>query len=140
MLTVNELPVTSQQLAEATRKDTTLAKVYDHTLYGWPRSCTRYDKLYPFFIRKEELSIEDGCIVWGRRLVIPSTHTEHLLHELHTMYPGIVRMKSISRSFIARSFTAEKCPTRRTCQSMAMAMNTCWLSRKEQKDVLGCGR
>ncbi|KAK2147789.1 hypothetical protein LSH36_535g01006 [Paralvinella palmiformis] len=40
--------LTSQQIAEAARKDTTLA--YDHILHGWPRSCTRDDKLYPFFV------------------------------------------------------------------------------------------
>ena len=96
----NEWSVTSQQIAEATRKDTTLAKVYDHTLHGWPRSCARDDELYPFFVRKEELSLEDGCIVLGRRVVISSTYTEHLLHELHTMHPGIVTMNSISRRFM----------------------------------------
>ena len=96
----NEWSVTSQQIAEATRKDTTLAKVYDHTLHGWPRSCARDDELYPFFVRKEELSLEDGCIVWGRRVVIPSTYNEHLLHKLHTMHPGIVTMNSISRRFM----------------------------------------
>ena len=68
MLTVNELP-TSQQIAEATRKATILAKVYDHTLHG----CARDDEMYPFFVRKEELSLEDRYIVWGRRFIIPST-------------------------------------------------------------------
>ena len=98
MLTVNELPVTSEQIAEATCKETTLAKVYDHTLHGWPRSCARDDELYPFFVRKEELSLEDGCIVWDRRVVIPSIYTEHVLHELHTMHRRIVRMKSNARN------------------------------------------
>jgi len=96
MLTSNEIPATSQQIAEATRKDTvTLANVY-----GWPRSCARYYELYPLFVRKDELSLEDRCIVWGRRVVIPSTYTEHLLHELLTMHPRIVRMKSIARIFM----------------------------------------
>ena len=100
MLTVKELPVTTHQIAEATRKDTTLAKVCDHILHGWPRSCARDDELYPFFVRKEELSLEDGCIVWDRRVVIPPIYTEHLLHELHTMHRRIVRMNSIARCFV----------------------------------------
>ena len=37
MLTANELSVTSQQIAEVTRKDTTLAIVYDYTLHGLGR-------------------------------------------------------------------------------------------------------
>ena len=96
MLTVNELSVTSQQIAEATRKDTTLAKVYNNNLHGCNRSCARDDELYPFFVRKEELSLDDGCIFWGKRVVIPSTYTEYLLHEMHTVHPGIVRVKSIA--------------------------------------------
>jgi len=48
------------------KDDTTLADVYDHTLHGWPRSCARDDELDPFFVRKEELSLENGCIVWGQ--------------------------------------------------------------------------
>ena len=108
MLTVNELPVTSQLIAEATRKDTTLGKVYDHALHRWPRSCARDDELYPFFVRKEERSLEDECIVWGRRVVIPSSYTEHLLHELHTMHQGIVRIKSISRGGRVQTVTLKK--------------------------------
>ncbi|KAK2155441.1 hypothetical protein LSH36_240g02035 [Paralvinella palmiformis] len=67
MLTVNQLPVTSQQIAEAICKDTTLGKVYDHT-HGWPRSCARDDEMYPFFVRNEEPSLEDGCIVGAGEL------------------------------------------------------------------------
>ena len=79
MLAVNELPLTSQQTLEATLNDTTLVKVYDYTLHGWPRSCVRDDELYPFCVRKEEQSLEDGCIVYGRRVVIPSTYTEYII-------------------------------------------------------------
>ena len=100
MLTVNELPVTALQIAESTRKDTTLTKIYDYTLRGWPKSCSIFDELYPFFVRKEECSLEYGCIVWVRRFVIPLTYTEQLLHELYAMHPGMVRMKAIARSFV----------------------------------------
>ena len=100
MLTINELPVTALQIAESTRKDTTLIKIYDYPLRGWPKSCSRFDELYPFFVRKEEHSLEYGCILWVRRVVIPLTYTEQLLHELYAMHPGMVRMKAIARSFV----------------------------------------
>ena len=62
MLTVNKLLVTAQQIAEYTLKDTTLTKIYDYTLHGSPKTYARFDEVYPFFVRKEELSLEERCI------------------------------------------------------------------------------
>ena len=100
MLSVEELPVTAQKIAEATRKDKILAKVYDLTLHGWFPNCNRGNEMYPYFSKQEELSLENGCLLWGSRVIIPNIYRDQLLQELHTMHPGIVRMKAIARSFM----------------------------------------
>ena len=46
-----------------------------------------------------ELSVLDGCILWGSRVVIPSVFRQSLLQELHTNL-GMSRMKSLARSYV----------------------------------------
>ena len=41
----------------------------------------------------------DGCLLWGRRVIIPPIFRQ-LLEELHSVHLGITRMKSLARSFV----------------------------------------
>uniref|UniRef100_H2ZWC5 Gypsy retrotransposon integrase-like protein 1 n=1 Tax=Latimeria chalumnae TaxID=7897 RepID=H2ZWC5_LATCH len=43
---------------------------------------------------------EDGCLLWGSRVVVPLTLKEKVLSELHDGHPGITRMKAVARSFV----------------------------------------
>ena len=43
------------------------------------------------------LTVEDECLLWGMRVVIPSSCQGAVLKELHTSHQGIVRMKSLAR-------------------------------------------
>ena len=65
---------------------------------GW-RNGTE-EELTPYNRRKEELSVEDGCVLWGRRIVAPPAGKEKVLNELHNGHPGITRMKSIARRLV----------------------------------------
>ena len=49
------------------------------------------------FQRKDELSIEDGYILWGNRVVIPLAVHQRLLDQLHAGKPGSSRMKRLAR-------------------------------------------
>ena len=53
-----------------------------------------------YFHRQRTLSIEDGCTLWGRRVIIPPAGREYVLEELHAGHPGISRMKSLARSYM----------------------------------------
>ena len=59
---VNELPITARDIASATRKDPVLARVYDSTLHGWP-SVVADPVLQPYFSRKHEFSVDQGCVL-----------------------------------------------------------------------------
>ena len=93
------LPITSTSIRKATQTDQVLSRVLEYTRSGWP---TEVDdmRLKPYFQRKHELSIEQDCLMWGLRVVIPSKHREGMLEELHMAHPGIVRMKEMARSYI----------------------------------------
>ena len=91
------LPVTSTQVQQATRVDPVLGKVLNYTRRGWPASVP--EVLKPFQNRSTELTVEDGCLLWGTRVVIPKKLQGSVLNELHSNHPGIVRMKSLARSY-----------------------------------------
>ena len=42
----------------------------------------------------------DGCLVWGRRVVIPHIFHQQLLKELHFNHISMSRMKALSRSYL----------------------------------------
>ena len=48
-----------------------MAEVRHCILIGWLRTCTA--ELLPFFSRKDELRVEDGCILWGCRVTSLTT-------------------------------------------------------------------
>ena len=58
------------------------------------------DQLKPFFDRKLELSLQDGCLLWGSRVIIPPPGRQQILQELHNGHPGISRMKAIARGIL----------------------------------------
>ena len=75
-----------------------LAKVRHYILTGWPSGCS--PEIMPFFSRKDELSVEGGCILWGCRVVVPPKKREQIMAELHDIHPGITLMKEVARSLV----------------------------------------
>ena len=61
----------------------------------WPIEPTEAEK--PYFHKRFEITTEDGCLLWGIRVIIPKQFRARILEELHTGHPGIVRMKSLAR-------------------------------------------
>ena len=53
-------------------------------------------KLTPFLKRKNELSLYEGCVLWGNRVVIPKRGSEAVLVELHEGHLGMARMKDMA--------------------------------------------
>ena len=58
------------------------------------------EDIAPFHRKKKELTLQDGCVLWDKRAIIPEKLQLQLLEELHFAYVGICRMKSLARSFI----------------------------------------
>ena len=76
-------PVSAEQLAEATRKDPVLSTVAQYVNQGWPRAIPSQPHLSPYFDKKQELSIFEGCLLWGSRVIIPESCREAVLTQLH---------------------------------------------------------
>ena len=95
----NQLPITAQEIKEGTRKDPILSKAYHYTMNGWPEH-NPDESLAPYFRRRNELTTEEGCLLWGLRVIVPPLYRQRLLKELHEEHHGIVRMKSLARCYL----------------------------------------
>ena len=63
-----------------------------------PEQCLQ-ENLQPYWIRRSELSVNDGCLLWGSRVVVPLPRHKKIKEELHVTHPGIVLMKALARSY-----------------------------------------
>lgn len=80
----------------ATLKDSILNKVWSYTMNGWP--CYLQDEaLQPYFIRRQELTAEQGCVLWGQRVIIPPAFRQRLLEDLHHVQYFLVLIDSHSK-------------------------------------------
>ncbi|XP_034027378.1 uncharacterized protein K02A2.6-like, partial [Thalassophryne amazonica] len=52
------------------------------------------------FQRRHDLTVQHGCLMWGLRVIVPPKLCPRVLKELHSAHPGVVRMKSLARSYV----------------------------------------
>ena len=82
----------------ATQVKVWLSKIKQQLLAGSP--IDGGEETEPFKQRQTELSIEDGCILWGSRVVLPPRARDKMLTELHNGHPGIAKMKNLARCYV----------------------------------------
>ena len=93
------LPITASDITAATTKDPSLSQVLQYTLEGWPQKGVS-DNLKIFYQRRDQLSTDQGCLLWGTRVIVPEVWQGRLLNELHYTHPGIVKMKLLAHSYM----------------------------------------
>ena len=92
-------PVHSGHIKEWTKRVPVLSQVQRFILEGWPTK-NNSEELNPYFTKRSELSVEDGCVLWGARVVVPPQGRSKILTELHEAHPGESRMKALARSYV----------------------------------------
>ena len=57
----------AEMVARVTRRDPVLSKVLSYTQSGWPPKipCKDNPELEAYWRRREEISFELGCLMWG---------------------------------------------------------------------------
>ena len=79
-----------EELKQATRQDIQLPYVIHHTMQGWPAN--RQDVILAardFYDVRQELSVYDGLLLRGNRIVIPYAHRKQTLETIHQGHLGI---------------------------------------------------
>ncbi|XP_018403221.1 PREDICTED: uncharacterized protein LOC108780125 [Cyphomyrmex costatus] len=87
-------------IANETKKDKMLKKVLYFAYNEWPNTNDPAIIDNAIFMKKDELTVEKGCILWGYRVLVPESLREIILRELHASHFGIVKMKMIARSYV----------------------------------------
>jgi hypothetical protein len=82
-----------------TDRDPVLSRVKRFVAHGWP-SVVEDEDIKPYANRKDELSLQDGCVLWGARVVVPKSARDRVVEMLHEAHPGIVRMKCFARKYV----------------------------------------
>lgn len=86
-------------VSRETRRDTVLSKVVECIASGTLHNLK--DDLYtPYREKDTQLSVENDCVLWGYRIVIPEKLRSAILTELHRSHLGIVKTKALARSYI----------------------------------------
>ena len=102
VLTLQQLDtttITAKCVRNWTARDPVLSQVVRLLLEGWPDSF-KPDELMTYYSHRSELSLQDGIILWGQRVIIPEPGRAAMLEELHDTHPGVSRMKALARSYV----------------------------------------
>ena len=95
--------LTSQMIQKVTRVDPVLSQVYGFIIGRWPSVVN--PAFAPFKSKLDELTTQQGCILWGTHVVVPSSLQDRVLQELNDTQLGICRMKALARSYVWRRNT-----------------------------------
>lgn len=102
---INQLPVTSNMIRQATAKDKTLKTAIKYVNTQWPNNQSSIQNAYlkQLYSRRESLTCIQGCLIFGERIIsitIPKCFQSKILKQFHRCHPGVVRMKSLMRSYV----------------------------------------
>jgi len=92
-------PVSVVEIRTGTRRDPILSQAEKYVQHGWSNYNSE-EAFKPYFSWKDELSVQDGCLLWGNRVVIPPKERARVVEELHETHPGICRMKALAKSYV----------------------------------------
>jgi hypothetical protein len=99
------MSVFSEKKAEQLRKMTESDPVYQELSHvivqGWPNERSQVqDTVKPFWDFKDELSVYDGIVFRGERVMIPKGMQREILDILHSSHQGIIKTKQMARDLL----------------------------------------
>ena len=93
MSNLEETPLNKNSLLmfkDATEKDPTLSTLKNTISKGWPEEKNNVpSEIRPYFYHREEMSIENGIILRGERIIVPNSLRHEMKKKIHTGHMGI---------------------------------------------------
>ena len=85
------------------------------------------NSLSPYLVQRNELTLLQGCVMWGNRVIVPPKLRQQVLEELHAGHLRVVKMKALARSYVwwpgLDAQIEEKCKTCVSCQRIQKMPN-----------------
>ena len=101
VLSLQVKPLEANTLRQETAKDPVLALVMRYVREGWPlKNIDKNSDSEKFRKLQDSLSIVNGCLVHGTRVVIPESMQSKILDLLHIGHFGMERMKQLARTAV----------------------------------------
>ena len=96
--TLDDMPITSHDIKIHTDSSKTLCMLKNYIKYGFPNDLG--DALKRFKSYENDLTLNNGCIMYHNRVYVPETLRTSVLKQLHQGHPGISGMKAIARTLV----------------------------------------
>ena len=96
--TIHELtpcmtPIQVSMICEQQKKDAAMQLLIQQLIQGWPNHCKEVDPiLNKYWTLRDDISIEDGCIAYLGRSIIPPNLRKSCMESLHRGHPGTSEM------------------------------------------------
>ena len=90
-----------KQIVSATENDDVLSKVKSFVLNGWPTHNRDVpEEVKKYYSHRAEITTLQDLLVFGTRVIIPSTLHNDMLSRLHTGHQGINKIKALAATSI----------------------------------------
>ena len=89
---ISSLPVSNRKWNELkieTARDETLCQLKSYIENGWPKIKATERRVAPYRSIRDELSIHDGVVLKGSRIIVPTNMRKSIKVQLHTGHMGI---------------------------------------------------
>lgn len=98
----SNLPISNEKLKRnETGKDVTLSKLVETVLNGWTERRSQAAKeIQGYWNFREEISVVDGIVFKGERLIVPATMRAEMLRQIHESHLGIVSCRQRARDVL----------------------------------------
>ena len=98
---VSITPVRLEQLQRETKEDYTLQLLSRQIAVGWPPSIKSVSTaIRPFWSVRDGISIQNGLIMMGSRIIVPTSARETVLEQIHTGHLGMEKCKLRAKSAV----------------------------------------
>lgn len=116
------------EIREQLSRDTILCKVVQYVKHGWPQNVE--SELKPYAKISSNLEVEDKCLYFDDRVVVPKLLQRHIMEKLHENHDGVVRMKMLGRIYFWwKGFDKDVCDFVKSCV-------TCQKTQKIRKEIV----
>ena len=103
-LITQDIPCNSdrlQKLRVSTAKDDTLVLLKEVVQQGWPHRIQNLPpELKPYWTFREQITIEDGLLLKGRRIIIPDSDRKDILSQIHRGHLGLQKCLQRARASV----------------------------------------